>query len=151
MPKLSEITDSAERVSKINYVNEIWTNWRESRLQTLKRITNYLFVLNTGALLASLTYVAAKQTNSYIHTSIWLFSGGTFLIVLHATLDYYITENGFTTYRKNVDELFGNKIEWAVFVDRNEKPIPYDRLLHALGWFSGILFFIGLITGVSQI
>jgi len=151
MPKFNEITDPTDRAAKINYVNELWANWREVRIQTLKRITNYLFVLNTGALLASLTYVAAKQPNSYIHTSIWLFAGGTFLIVLHATLDYYVTENHFTTYRKNVNELFENKIEWVVFVDRHEKPVPYDRALHALGWLSGILFFAGLVLGVSQI
>ena len=132
MPKFNEITDPADRAAKINFVNELWANWREVRTQTLKRITNYLFVLNTGALLASLTYVAAKHANSYIHTSIWLFAGGTFLIVLHATLDYYVTENWFATYR-------------------SEKPVPYDRVLHTLGWFSGILFFAGLVLGVSQI
>lgn len=151
MPRFNEITDPSERASKINYVNELWANWREARLQTLKRITNYLFVLNTGALLASLTYVATKQANSYIHFSIWLFSAGTFLVVLHATLDYYATENGFTSCRKNVEELFGNKIDWAVFVDRSEKHGTYDWLLHTLGWLSGLLFFVGLVVGVLQV
>lgn len=151
MPKFNEIADPSERASKINYVNEIWANWRETRQQTLKRITNYLFVLNTGALLAALTFVATKGTNSYVHFSICLFSVGTFLIVLHATLDYYITESGFASYRKNVDELFGSKIEWVIFVDRIEKRSAYDWLLHTLGWVSGLLFFAGLVVGVRQI
>jgi hypothetical protein len=151
MIKFNEIADPSERASKVNYVNELWANWRETRQQTLKRITNYLFVLNTGALLAALTYVATKQANSYIHVSIWLFSAGTLLIVLHATLDYYASENGFTSYRKNVEELFGNKIEWAVFVDRNEKRGSYDWLLHTLGWLSALLFFVGLVVGISQV
>jgi hypothetical protein len=151
LAKFNEITDPSERASKVNYVDEIWANWRETRLQTLKRVTNYLFALNTGALLASLTYVAAKQANSYIHLSIWLFSLGALLIVLHATLDYYITENEFTAYRKSVEELFSNKIEWAVFIDRNEKRATYDWLLHTLGWLSGISFFVGLILGILQI
>lgn len=151
MPRFNEIADPSERASKTNYVNELWANWRETRQQTLKRITNYLFVLNTGALLAALTYVATKGANSYVHLSIWLFSVGTFLIVLHATLDYYSTENGFASYRKNVDGLFGNKIEWAVFVDRNEQRSAYDWLLHTLGWVSGLLFFAGLVVGVCQI
>lgn len=151
MPKFNEITDPADHAAKINYVNELWGNWREARTQTLKRLTHYLFVLNTGALLASLTYVAAKQANSYIHASIRMFAGGTFLMVLHATLDYYVTETHFTAYQKNVRELFKNKMERAVFVDHNEKPLPYSRLPHALGWLSGILFFAGLVLRVSQI
>lgn len=151
MPKFNEIADASERASKINYVNELWANWRDVRTQTLKRITNYLFVLNTGALLASLTYVATKSVNSYLHFAIWLFSAGILLIVLHATLDYYVTENSFATYRKNVERLFGNEIEWAVFVDRNEKPVPYDWFLHTLAWLSCLLFFVGLVVGVLQI
>jgi len=71
--------------------------------------------------------------------------------VLHATLDYYIIENGFTSYRKNVAQFFGNEIGWAMLVDRIEKPDPYDWLLHALGWLSGLLFFVGLVMGVFQI
>jgi hypothetical protein len=39
----------------------------------------------------------------------------------------------------------------AVFVDRNEKPVPYDWLLHIFGWLSGLLFFVGLVVGVLQI
>jgi hypothetical protein len=151
MAKFSAITDPSERASKINYANELWASWREIRLQTLKRITNYLFVLNTGALLAALTYVATKEANSYIQWSIWLFSAGTFFSVLHATLDYYITESSFAAYRKDVEALYGNKIDWEVFVDRNEKRPPYDWLLHTFGWLCGIVFFIGLVLGALQI
>jgi hypothetical protein len=92
MTKFNEFTDVSERGSKINYVDELWTSWSDARLQTLTRITNYLFVLNTGALLASLAYVASKQTNSDIELSIWLFSVGILCSVFHATFDYYFTE-----------------------------------------------------------
>jgi len=60
MPKLHEINDPNERAAKIDYINELWAFWREARVQTLTRITGYLFVLNTGALLGALTYVATK-------------------------------------------------------------------------------------------
>jgi len=151
MTKFNEITNESERRSKQNYVKESWTSWRETRLQTLTRITNYLFVLNTGALIASLTYVATKPTTSDIQLSIWLFSLGTLFSVLHATLDYYITENCFSAYQKDVEQLYSNQIDWEVFVDRNEKRATFDWLLHLLGWLGGLVFFAGLILGIQQI
>ena len=120
MTKLNEITDPFIHESKINYVTEVWVGWREARLQTLNRITNYLFVLNTGALLAALTYVATKSANQDIQTSIWLFSAGIFCSTAHATLDYYLTEISFAGYKQDVDALYGNKLEWEVFVERNK-------------------------------
>jgi len=151
MTKFNEIADESERRSKQNYVKESWTNWREIRLQTLTRITNYLFVLNTGALIAFLTYVAAKPTTSDIQLSIWLFSFGTFCSVMHATLDYYISENCFSSYQKDVEQLYSNQLDWEVFTDRNENRGTYDWLLHILGWAGGLVFFGGLILGVLQI
>lgn len=151
MTKLTEIKDSSELSSKIKYVNQVWASWREARLQTLQRITNYLFVLNSGALLAALTYVAAKPANPSIQISIWMFSGGIFFSVAHATLDYYVSESEFSKYKKNVESLYDNKLDWKVFVDRNDQTPPYDRLLHTLGWLGGIVFFIGMVGGVLQI
>lgn len=151
MTKFNEIADESERRSKQNYVKESWTNWREMRLQTLARITNYLFVLNTGALIASLTYVAAKPATSDIQLSILLFSFGTLFSVTHATLDYYISESCFSSFRKDVAQLFGNQLDWEVFTNRNENRGTYDWLLHTLGWAGGLVFFGGLILGVLQI
>lgn len=149
--KLAEIKDASELNSKIKYVNQVWASWREARSQTLHRITNYLFVLNSGALLAALTYVAAKPANPSIHISIWIFSAGIFFSAAHATLDYYVSESEFSKYKKNVESLYDNKLDWEVFADRCEQTPPYDRLLHTLGWLGGIVFFIGMISGVLQI
>ena len=151
MTKLSEIKDPSERQSKNKYVNEVWVGWREARLQILSRITSYLFVLNTGALLAALTYVAAKSANDGIQISIWLFSAGIFCSAAHATLDYYLSESSFSAYRKDVEKLYENKLDWEDIVDRNENRPPLDWLLHTLGWLGGAAFFIGLILGLRQI
>lgn len=151
MTKLNEIIDPFIHESKINYVTEVWVGWREARLQTLNRITNYLFVLNTGALLAALTYVAAKSANQDIQTSIWLFSAGIFCSAAHATLDYYLTEISFAAYKQDVDALYENKLEWEVFVEKNKNRPPLDWLLHTLGWLGGAAFFIGLVLGLCQI
>ena len=151
MTKLNEFTNESDRQSKYNYIDECWTSWREIRQSTLSRITNYIFVLNTGALLASLTYVASKEANGNIELSIWLFSFGILCSVIHATCDYYIAEGCFITYQKDVEEVYSNKIDWEVFVDRNDNRIPKDWYMHLLGWAGAILFFSGLVIGISQI
>ncbi|MDO9282446.1 MAG: hypothetical protein Q7T88_08710 [Methylotenera sp.] len=151
MAKLNEISDPNERAAKINYVNELWAFWREVRVQTLTRVTNYLFVLNTGALIGTLTYVATKSPNSSIRCSIWCFAVGTLLCLFHATVDYYLTESSFSSYRKNVGEFYESKIDWAVLEDRNQNRPGFDWLLHLLGWASGIVFIVGLVMGIPQI
>ncbi len=151
MTKLNEIKDQALLESKIRYVNEVWSSWRAARLQSLNRINNYLFVINTGALLAALTYVATKGANDGVLISIWLFAFGTFCSVLHATLDYYLTETSFSSYRKDVASLYEHKLDWEVMVDRNEHRPPVDWLLHLVGWLGGLAFFIGLVYGLRQI
>jgi hypothetical protein len=151
MTKFNEITDVSERASKVNYINELWYSWRDARTQTLLRVTNYLFVLNSGALLAALTYVASKPSNIYIQYSICFFSAGIFFSVLHAALDYYLTERGFSLYIKDIEELYENKIDWEVLIDRNANRPMLELLLHILGWLGGIVFFIGLIIGILHV
>lgn len=149
--KFGEIKNDIDRQSKINYVSEVWDSWNSARLQTLSRITNYLFVLNTGGLIATLTYVASKSLNSGIQISIWLFAFGILFSVAHATLDYYLTETSFASYRKDVEQFYENEIAWDEFVKRNESRPPLDFLLHIVGWLGGIAFFIGLVIGLCQI
>lgn len=94
---------------------------------------------------------ATKATNSFINIAIWLFSAGILFSVLHATLDYYMTESWFNGYQKDVEKLFDNKIDWEVFVDRNESRVSHHWIMHLLGWLSGVTFFIGLVIGVCQL
>lgn len=151
MTKLNEAQDRAEFQSKFQYINEVWHGWHQARQQSLGRITNYLFVLNTGGLLAALTYVASKSTNDGIQISIWIFATGIFCSAVHAALDYYLTECSFSAYRKDVDKLYEYELDWEVFVARNEKRPPLDWLLHMFGWLGGAAFFIGLVLGLRQI
>ncbi|KAB2322257.1 hypothetical protein F8A86_03130 [Betaproteobacteria bacterium SCN1] len=102
-------------------------------------------------LLAALTYVATKGASDGILISIWLFAFGTFCSVLHATLDYYLTEISFSAYRRDVASLYEHKLDWEVFVDRNEHRPPADWLLHLVGWLGGLAFFVGLVYGLQQI
>jgi len=149
--KLNEIRDESERKIKLDFVDECWAGWREGRQQTLGRITSYLFTLNTGALLAALTYVAAKPNNEDIQLSIWVLSAGIFFSVLHATIDYYLTENYFSKYQKDVKKLYDNLMDWDDFIERNENRNGYDWILHIFGWAGAITFFFALINGIMQI
>lgn len=72
------------------YINRSWKDWYESWRSGLSRITNYLFVLNTGALLVALTYIATNPPNSNIKISIFLFAAGIVFSLLHAGIDYYL-------------------------------------------------------------
>ncbi len=151
MTKLNEITDESDRRSRFSYIEELWTTWREVRQSTLTRITNYLFVLNTGALITSLTYVATKGSSESINISIWLFSIGILCSVLHATCDYYVSEKCFSTYQSDVRKVYDNTLDWEVFINRNDTRVPCDWYMHLLGWAGGIAFFSGLIVGVLEV
>ena len=151
MTKLNEFTDESEKKSKVNFVDATWNNWYEMRQQTLSRITNYLFVLNTGGLIASLTYVATKNPNCDIQLTIKLFAIGIIFSLLHAALDYYSVEYGFSMYRKKVNSLYSNKLGWEDFVEFHPIASLVESALHLFGWVGAGLFFYGLFLGVNQI
>lgn len=151
MKKFNEIIDEAERSAKLSYIDDVWTGWQEARQSSLSTISNYLFTLNAGALLAALTYVATKGNNGDIQRSIWALSFGILCSVSHAAIDYYSIEKYFSDYRSDVNKLYNNELEWEVFVKNNECRNKYDLLLHILGWASGILFVCALINGICHI
>lgn len=146
--KFNEIKNEVDRNGKNQYIRDCWTGHREGKLSTLSRITNYLFVLNSGALLASLAYVATKTNTTGVNTSIWLFSVGTLLISLHAVIDYYLCERFFKSFREDVNLFYKSALDWEVLVDRNSQQSKNDWVLHVLGWLSGFLFFGGLFNGI---
>jgi len=149
--KFNEIKDEAFQNATGQYIKDCWTGHREGRLSTLSRITNYLFVLNSGALLASLAYVATKGNTTYINLSIWLFSIGTGIITLRAALDYYQCEHFFSSFQKDVDKFYKNEMDWEDLLKQNNQRGQRGKMdwtLHILGWLSAILFFGGLFNGI---
>jgi len=59
--------------------------------------------------------------------------------------------NWFTSYQRDVEELYSNKLDWDVFVDRNNNRVSYDWILYILGWTGALVFFGGLVIGVLQL
>lgn len=151
MTKWNEIGNSLEKQSKINFVDASWSNWYQTRQQTLSRITNYLFVLNTGGLIGSLTYVASKNANGDIQFTIKLFAFGILFSVLHAAVDYYSVEHGFSSYREKINLLYSNKLDWEELSKPHPIACKIECLLHFCGWVGAGLFFYGLYLGVNQI
>jgi hypothetical protein len=141
----------AERSIKSKHIHELWSLWSESSSQTLVRITSYLFFLNTGALAGSLTYIAAKPPVHAISIAIWFFSVGTICSLLHATIDYYLTEKSFASFRNDVRDFYDGKLSWSVLIDRNEHRPGYEWLLHLLGWVGGLAFIVGLFIGIRAL
>lgn len=152
MGTIDEIKSPNEYQAKKKYINECWRGWRENWQSALIRINTYLFTLNTGGLLVSLTYVATKSSNASIEFTIWLFATGILFSLLHAAIDYYTVELNFDDFKKDVEKFYDNNLDWKILVEKNEnRGKKTDWILHLLGWSSGVSFCIALISGILQI
>ena len=89
-----------------DYIGARWGGLQSAVGSALSRVLNYLFVLNSGALLASLTYISTKPKTENLTVSIWLFVVGIIAILAHAALDYYATNSHFNSYREEVASFF---------------------------------------------
>jgi hypothetical protein len=152
MTKLNEINDENKRRIYLDYVEKHSNFWNEVRNKTLERINGYLFTLNAGALLAALTYIAAKTDSKNIYFSIWAFAIGILCCLLHAGIDYYSVETCLADYSTDVNNLYSNKMEWEEFIANcSIVHKKLDILLHCIGWVSGISFITGLVAGIIQL
>ncbi|HSI95971.1 MAG TPA: hypothetical protein VK938_07790 [Methylophilaceae bacterium] len=137
---------------KVKHVESRWSYHDQNRISSLSRVTNYVFVLNTGGLLGALTYVASKDTTEGIQLSIVLFSWGIALIVGHAALDYYAINSAYAKVNKCIEKLYDLKYCWDDFQSEvHEAEDTNDTLLHIIGWSSALCFFAGLIVGITQV
>lgn len=134
------------------YIEDLWELYRLSRVQALGRISSYIFILNSGALLASLTYISTKHSNCLINLAISLFALGVITCIAHATIDYYYCERLYFKFKKNVGLFLNSKMEWEDLTgDARQNSRAIDFVLHGLGWTGGIVFIIGLLIGLTQI
>lgn len=149
--KYSHIQDPNVRRSKRDYIDSRWRGLQGVVTSALSRVLNYLFVLNSGGLLAALTYIATKPNTGGIYFSIWCFVAGIIFITIHAALDYYGCEGHFRGFRKDVDAFYKDEIDWEVMIDRDDRHGGHEWVLHLLGWLSGAVFLVGLCAGIYNI
>lgn len=149
--KYSELNER-ERKAKLHVIDQDWEIHSKWRAESLDIITKHLFTLNSGGLLASLAYLAAKEEANGVNTLIWLFFAGTACVVLRATIDYYMSESRLALLRKDIGRFYDYEIDFEEYVKRlNKRAGSSDILLHLLGWSSAILFTIAISIGVSTI
>jgi hypothetical protein len=112
--------------------------------RSLSRVLNYIFVLNSGSLIGSLTYISSNNADKSIVIPILSFALGTIAILLHSTIDYYKSLNLHKDVMKSLAGFYQGQCDHSEVFSHSTK----DRLLHALGWIAGSLFVFGLITGI---
>lgn len=149
--KYSEL-DENERKAKLRVIDQDWEIHVKWRLESVDIITKHLFTLNSGGLLASLAYLAAKEEVNGVNALIGLFFAGTICIVLRAAIDYYASESRLSSLRKDVESFYRDEIDFKDYVENlNKRCGSSDLLLHLLGWSSGILFIVAVIIGICTI
>ncbi len=152
MTKFNEIPDDSAKHYIAKKIDEQSHQLLQLRNNTLSRINNYLFTINGGGLLASLTYVAAKENAGGFYLTICFFALGLLCAVLHAAIDYYGVEFFLPKYSSDVTKFYSNKIEWEDLVANIEKRAKIiNPILHPIGWLSGLAFLVALYSGFSQL
>ena len=145
------INDPALLKGRNDYIGARWGGLQSAVGSALSRVLNYLFVLNSGALLASLTYISTKQKTEILTVSIWCFVVGIIAILAHAALDYYATNSHFNAYREEVDSFYQSQLDWEEVLKKDNKRGSCECILHSLGWLSAGAFLLGLLLGVSHL
>jgi hypothetical protein len=138
--------------SRTEYISARWKGIFELLSWTQNRILNYLFALNTGGLVVSLTYIATKPRTNLTTSAIIFFALGILSIVLHAAWYYYHALNLFNEYRAYVTRYYESKLDWENLRIQDEERSERDSWKgHYLGWGSAITFFIGLYFGIAAL
>ena len=150
--KFADANNEQQRAFR-NYIDSRWRDLQSAVGATFGRIVNYLFVLNTGALLAALTYIATKTKaeSEALYCPIRFFVAGIAFITIHAAIDYYSLESHFRDFRKSLNDFYSNGLTWADFLKRDSDHGKSEWILHTLGWLSGLSFFLGLFGGIKHL
>ncbi|ATC65861.1 hypothetical protein CMV30_18975 [Nibricoccus aquaticus] len=137
--------------SRRAWIKERWHGIQDARTCALSRIMSHLFVLNSGALLAALTYISAQpNTKGSMLFPIWCFIVGTAAATIHAAIDYYTTEHMFTKFREDVSLFDAGALDWEVMIS-NTKKQPLEWMLYTIGPCAGVALLVGLLVGIARL
>jgi len=145
-----DVNEWENQQQTISNRRESLSSWRS---ESLKRVTNYLFILNSGALWSSFAYLAKPEIGMtpLLRGSITYFAMGTVLILIHAATDYYMSEHSLRAVDNTLSEYYRNKLDWNV-VQTKIYASPKNALcIEAAGWGSGVAFVLGLICAGLRI
>jgi hypothetical protein len=148
--------------SRNEYISTRWKGIFELLSWTLNRILNYLFALNTGGLVASLTYIATKPRTNLTTAAIIFFALGVLFILLHAAWYYYYALNLFNAYKTDVTQYYESNLDWKNLNKRDEdwknlnkrdeeRSEKDSQRGFYLGWGAGLAFVFGLYCGIAAL
>ena len=134
------------------YTRELIELARHEVRETKATILGYVFVVNGGALVAAIAYVATKPSpEAGAIAAIVLFGIGLGCAMLRAVIDYYGCEAYIAKLMNHVKQFYGNGMSMEAFLAERDKPHPKQWPYHLLGWLAAICFFVGLTVGVVAI
>jgi hypothetical protein len=112
---------------------------------------NWIFAVHGGGIAGLLAFAASKGSSCSIKIGLGAFALGLILIVVYAVCMYYYEVYHFSRFRKDVEELFNNTIDWTEFSKReNARPDKYC-VCEFLAWSSGLCALVGIFTAFAAI
>lgn len=149
--KYSELSDQ-ERDYVLTVINDSYNHSSKYRNSSWQRLTNFLFVLNTGALIATLAYVTGSTDRGIMQVPIWCFAIGTTFSLIHSAVDYYVNETDLSVLGTNIAKFYDNEISYKDFKLNTVSYLSMFNLsLQILGWGSSLLFLFGMFFGICNI
>lgn len=146
---MANFTDQPPEVRKIyiDLVNQRWGQLHALEKEWFERAIQYLFLLNSGGAIATLSFLGASKipfaSATGVKVSLGSFILGIVLVGLSVAKSYYRMAGLFRHYRKNVNLYFKDQISWEYLTDKDEKRSEARWLDHLLPWLSFGCFIIG--------
>ena len=134
-----------------DYAAKLWNSDTEGLISAQNRILNYIFILNTGGLVATTTSLSKSSYDCYFISSFICFILGILLIVLHATFFYYTYQERFKNTKNLVEGLLGGKIPYKDFYDQIQKRKWFYGIAHYLALGSAFFLILGVISGAISL
>ena len=134
------------------WIINVHNDFTERYLGSVERLIKAFFICNGGGLVAVLSYWRVEQPHSCLLTaSLLLFTTGLLLSLVLVGVDFLVCDTALQGYTNKSREYMDNKLDiegLKSFLDLGSDHC-LARLLHPLGWLSGIFFAVGTGIGIS--
>ena len=133
------------------FIDVSWRNKWDGIMQSQNQVVNWVFAVHGGGIAGLLAFASSKGSSCSVKIGIGAFSFGLILIVVYGVCMFYLEAHHFSKFRKDVDELFTNTIDWTEFSRREEARPDRYTACELLAWGSGICALVGVLTAVVAI
>jgi hypothetical protein len=147
--KIKSLTEKLQPAFR-DYINQRWGQLYELEKEEAEKALRYLFLVNSGGAIATLSFLAAKP--SFIETlvvfSLLAFIVGVLLVGIAISIRYYCFSKLFEGWKQDVDHFY-NKLEFNFeqLTTNDEKRVKKPSLDELILWLSFLCFISGCILG----